>query len=176
MTIWSRRWVALTAAASAGPLITLPADLSPPWPPDGAVAIATLLCAFAILLANARVQEVGGSAKRNENMLHEGRATVLLGVVLLLAYFALYSGLVIPQVLPNTRDTLRFVIGFVRQPQCVSGTAIGLLQDHQYDASQCWTPLSLAAARWSLMAIFDASFFALTYGFALLSQKERRSE
>jgi hypothetical protein len=143
----------------AVPFVAALASLSPPWPP--AIVLVT---AIAELVALIYVYQFLKKARRksiNRILALSGLLLVIFGVVYLAAV-SLYTYAV-----PPTNE--RFVKGY----QCTADAAavfkdkcpdLGLdeLRTAEYDADRLWTARSIAATRIAIVALWLASFVALS--------------
>lgn len=143
----------------AVPFVAALASLSPPWPPS-----IVLVTAIAELVALIYVYQFLKKARRksiNRILALSGLLLVIFGVVYLAAV-SLYTYEV-----PPTKE--RFVKGY----QCTADAAAVFkdkcpdlgpdeLRSAEYDADRLWTARSIAATRIAIVALWLASFVALS--------------
>ncbi|MCZ6832055.1 MAG: hypothetical protein O7F73_21215 [Gammaproteobacteria bacterium] len=157
-------WGIAAAVIAMGPLGLLAPGLQPPWP-AGSVTIAVIISVAMLILAGSRDQ---GHRR------YEPVTTLVLGVIFLLAYFLFFSLFVVEQaqLVDGQQNIIRFVVGYERLPGVGPDIPdITALQDHGFQPSLVWTPVSLLVARLTLLGTFYLGFGLIAYGSSLMSGK-----
>lgn len=156
-------WGAASAAVTAGPLGLFVAGLMPPWPNEsGAAASAVAVFAGIVGLILAFLDSAT-DAKRKQRAI----ISLLVAVLLVVVYVAIWSltFVEIEKVVRGDTIERRYIVGFWSEARAAGMTPTEAIMKHTLESA--YSPISLLAARMSLIISMCATVLLASYGFGL---------